>query len=191
VIFSNSSPGTRGPTIVMAASTTLDESMTHTPDTEQVSAPGWRRDARQKGVILLIEDDHGDQLLTCEALSESALAHQIVVVSDGEEALEYLNQTGRYSDGARAPRPDLILLDLNMPKINGRQLASKLKSDPRLQTIPIVVLSTSDYHDDVAHCYRTGVNSYVHKPTNYDDFVATINAVEHYWLRVVQPPPRP
>ena len=190
-MFSNSSPGTKGPTIVRAASTALDESMIHTPDTAEVSAAGWRRDARQKGVILLIEDDHGDQLLTCEALSESALAHQIVVVSDGEEALEYLNQTGRYSDGARAPRPDLILLDLNMPKINGRQLASKLKSDPRLQTIPIVVLSTSDYHDDVAHCYRTGVNSYVHKPTNYDDFVATINAVEHYWLRVVQPPPRP
>ncbi len=191
MIFSNSSPGTKGPTIAMAASAAVDESITQTPDTAVASAQGWRRDARQKGVILLIEDDHGDQLLTCEALSESALAHQIVVVSDGEEALEYLNQTGRYSDAAKAPRPDLIFLDLNMPKINGRQLASRLKSDPNLQTIPIVVLSTSDYHDDVAHCYKTGVNSYVHKPTNYDEFVATINAVEHYWLRVVQPPPRP
>jgi two-component system response regulator len=159
------------------------------PETGPVRARN--RDSRRKGVILLVEDDHGDQLLTCEALSESALAHQVVVVSDGEEALEYLNHTGRYSDAPGAPRPDLILLDLNMPKINGRQLATKLKSDPELQTIPIVVLSTSDYHDDVAHCYKTGVNSYVHKPTSYDDFVATINAVEHYWLRVVQPAPRP
>lgn len=186
--FSNSIQGTRGPTLVVAASAAVDESTIQTPDTEAASAPGWRRDARQKGVILLIEDDHGDQLLTCEALSESALAHQIVVVSDGEEALEYLHHTGRYGDAAKAPRPDLILLDLNMPKINGRQLAAKLKGDAELKTIPIVVLSTSDYHDDVAHCYKIGVNSYVHKPTNYDDFVATINAVEHYWLRVVQPP---
>jgi CheY-like chemotaxis protein len=174
----------------MAATATADESVGQGPDSEVSALPARRRQSRQKGVILLVEDDHGDQLLTCEALSESALAHQIVVVSDGEEALEYLNHTGRYADPAKAPRPDLILLDLNMPKINGRQLAARLKSDPALQTIPIVVLSTSDYHDDVAHCYKTGVNSYVHKPTNYDDFVATINAVEHYWLRVVQPPPR-
>jgi CheY-like chemotaxis protein len=158
---------------------------------EAGSATARKRDQRQKGVILLVEDDHGDQLLTCEALSESALAHKVVVVSDGEEALEYLTHTGRYGDAAAAPRPDLILLDLNMPKINGRQLAAKLKGDAELRTIPIVVLSTSDYHDDVAHCYKTGVNSYVHKPTSYDDFVATINAIEHYWLRVVQPAPRP
>lgn len=155
------------------------------------SSPARKQDARQRGVNLLVEDDHGDQLLTCEALSESALAHKVVVVSDGEEALEYLTHSGRYDNPAEAPRPDLILLDLNMPKINGRQLATRLKSDPDLQTIPLVVLSTSDYHDDVAHCYQTGVNSYVHKPTSYDDFVATINAVEHYWLRVVQPAPRP
>lgn len=153
------------------------------------SSPARQRDSRQRGVILLVEDDHGDQLLTCEALSESALAHRVVVVSDGEEALEYLKQTGRHSNAAEAPRPDLILLDLNMPRINGRQVAAKLKNDEELRTIPIVVLSTSDYHDDVAHCYKTGVNSYVHKPTSYDDFVATINAVEHYWLRVVEPAP--
>jgi two-component system response regulator len=174
----------------MAASTAVHDSIKRSPDGETVPAPEGRREAAKKGVILLIEDDHGDQLLTCEALSESALAHQIVVVSDGEEALEYLHRAGRFNDPAKAPRPDLILMDLNMPKINGRQLASRLKSEPELQSIPIVVLSTSDYQDDVAHCYKSGVNSYVHKPTNYDDFVATINAVEHYWLRIVQPPPR-
>lgn len=175
----------------MAANVIVAEHPTQAVDAEAKSAAKRRRDAEQRGVILLIEDDHGDQLLTCEALSESALAHKIVVVSDGEEALEYLAHSDRYADVMKSPRPDLILLDLNMPKINGRQLAAKLKADPELRTIPIVVLSTSDYHDDVAHCYKIGVNSYVHKPTNYDDFVATINAVEHYWLRVVQPPPRP
>jgi CheY-like chemotaxis protein len=175
----------------MAANVAVQENATKTPGSKTTLLPARRSDPSQKGVILLIEDDHGDQLLTCEALSESALAQKIVVVSDGEEALEYLSHTGRYSDASTALRPDLILLDLNMPKINGRQVAAKLKSDPNLQAIPIVVLSTSDYHDDVAQCYKIGVNSYVHKPTNYDDFVAAINAVEHYWLRVVQPPPRP
>lgn len=174
----------------MATSTTVETKSSQAHKVETDPAPAGRREPSRKGVILLIEDDHGDQLLTCEALSESALAQKIAVVSDGEEALEYLTRSGRYSEPSQAPRPDLILLDLNMPKINGRQLAARLKSDPQLQTIPIVVLSTSDYHDDVAHCYKIGVNSYVHKPTNYDDFVATINAVEHYWLRVVEPPPR-
>jgi CheY-like chemotaxis protein len=175
----------------MTEGVAVKERMLQDAEPQVASVLERKRDSRQRGVILLIEDDHGDQLLTCEALSESALARKVAVVSDGEEALEYLSHTGRYTDAAQAPRPDLILLDLNMPKINGRQLATKLKSDPALQTIPIVVLSTSDYHDDVTHCYKTGVNSYVHKPTSYDDFVATINAVEHYWLRVVQPAPQP
>ena len=173
----------------MAANVAMEEKVT-APNSEPGTVAARRSKPGQRGVILLVEDDHGDQLLTCEALSESALAQKIVVVSDGEEALEYLSRTGRYSE-ATTLRPDLILLDLNMPKINGRQLAAKLKSDPDFKTIPIVVLSTSDYHDDVSHCYKIGVNSYVHKPTNYNDFVATINAVEHYWLRVVQASPRP
>lgn len=191
MILSKNLPASKGQLVSMAASVMVDESVQRRPDAKARAASARRGDVRQRGVILLIEDDHGDQLLTCEALSESALAYKIAVVSDGEEALEYLNRTNRYSDSAQAPRPDLILLDLNMPRINGRQLAARLKADPEFASIPIVVLSTSDYHEDVAHCYKIGVNSYVHKPTNYDDFVAAINAVEHYWLRVVQPPPRP
>jgi two-component system response regulator len=175
----------------MSISSVIEESKPGRRDPQPKAARPSPEAGRQKGVILLVEDDHGDQLLTCEALSESALARKIAVVSDGEEALEYLHHRGRYEQPSAAPRPDLILLDLNMPKINGRQLAARLKADPELQTIPIVVLSTSDYHEDVAHCYRIGVNSYVHKPTNYDDFVAVINAVEHYWLRIAQPSPRP
>ena len=191
MILTKTSLGSRGQLAAMAASVVADEGARDVSGVETKSESARRHDSRQRGVILLIEDDHGDQLLTCEALSESALAYKIAVVSDGEEALEYLNRRGRYSDAALAPRPDLILLDLNMPKINGRQIAATLKSDAEFAAIPIVVLSTSDYHDDVAHCYKIGVNSYVHKPTNYDDFVAAINAVEHYWLRVVQPAPRP
>ncbi len=143
----------------------------------------------QRGVILLVEDDHGDQLLTCEALAESGLAEKVAVASDGEEALDYLRRLGKFSEASAAPRPDLILLDLNMPKINGRKLAGKLKRDPEFRTIPIVVLSTSDYHDDVAYCYSIGVNSYVHKPTDFDEYIAAINAIEHYWLRVVERSP--
>ena len=148
------------------------------------------REQPRRGVILLVEDDRGDQLLTQEALQESGRAQQVMVVSDGEEALQYLNRSGRYEDPSQAPRPDLILLDLNMPKVNGRQVAVRAKSDATLRGIPIVVLSTSDYPEDVAYCYHIGVNSYVHKPMDYTEFVRTIGAIERYWLQVAEPAPR-
>jgi CheY-like chemotaxis protein len=144
----------------------------------------------RRGVILLVEDDRGDLLLTQEALQESGMAQQVLIVSDGEEALQYLHRSGRYEDPSQAPRPDLILLDLNMPKINGRQVAARTKSDATLRGIPIVVLSTSDYPEDIAYCYHIGVNSYVHKPMDYSEFVRTIAAIERYWLQIVQPAPR-
>lgn len=146
------------------------------------------RDDERKGVILLVDDDRGDQLLTQEALGESAKARKVFVVSDGEEALRYLHRIGEYRDPSRAPRPDLILLDLNMPKVNGRQVAEQIKADPELKLIPLVVLSTSNHLDDVRYCYRTGVNAYVHKPTNFDDFVETVQAIEQHWLRIVELP---
>jgi CheY-like chemotaxis protein len=146
------------------------------------------RDDEKKGVILLVEDDRGDQLLTQEALGESAKARKVLVVSDGAEALKYLHRTGEYGDPARAPRPDLILLDLNMPRVNGRQVAEQIKADPELKLIPVVVLSTSNHPDDVRYCYRAGVNAYVHKPTNFGDFVETVQAIEQHWLRIVEAP---
>ncbi len=142
----------------------------------------------RRGIILLVEDDRGDQLLTQEALGESAKARKVLVVSDGEEALRYLRRAGEYRDPSRAPRPDLVLLDLNMPKVNGRQVAEQIKADPELKLIPVVVLSTSNHLDDVEYCYRVGVNAYVHKPTNFDDFVETVQAIEQHWLRIVESP---
>jgi CheY-like chemotaxis protein len=144
----------------------------------------------RRGVILLVEDDRGDQVLIQEALRESGGAPQVMVVSDGEEALQYLHRCGRYEHPSQAPRPDLILLDLNMPKLNGRQVAARAKSDATLRGIPIVVLSTSDYPEDVASCYYIGVNSYVHKPMGYTEFARTIGAIERYWLQVTEPAPR-
>lgn len=147
------------------------------------------RTEEKKSVILLVEDDRGDQLLTKEALGESSSMRKVLVVSDGAEALQYLRRKGEYQDPSRAPRPDLILLDLNMPKVNGRQVAEQIKADAELKLIPVVVLSTSNHPDDVRYCYRAGVNAYVHKPTNFDDFVETVQAIEQYWLRVVEKPP--
>jgi len=143
----------------------------------------------RKGVILLVEDDRGDQLLTQEALRDSGRPKQVFVVSDGEEALRYLRRRGNYENPSRSPRPDLVLLDLNMPRVNGRKVAMQAKADPDLKFIPIVVLSTSDYPEDIRYCYEVGVNSYVHKPTNFDDFVRAVGEIERYWLQVVEPPP--
>jgi CheY-like chemotaxis protein len=152
-----------------------------------LAEPG-SQDEEKRRIILLVEDDRGDQLLTQEALGESVKARKVLVVSDGEEALRYLRQSGEYSDPLRAPRPDLILLDLNMPKVNGRQVAEQVKADPDLKLIPVVVLSTSNHPDDVRYCYRAGVNAYVHKPTNFDDFVEAVQAIEQFWLRIVESP---
>ena len=138
-------------------------------------------------LILLVEDDEGDQLLTREALAETDSPLEAVMVSDGEEALDYLRRKGEHADAAR---PDLIVLDLNMPKINGQRLSEIVKQDPALRTIPIVILSTSDYEEDVAKGYHASVNSYVRKPTDFDEFVAVIGAIEHYWFHVVEPPPK-
>lgn len=146
------------------------------------------REEEKRRIILLVEDDRGDQLLTQEALGESARRRKLLVVSDGEEAMRYLRQVGEYGDPLRAPRPDLILLDLNMPRVNGRQVAEQIKADSDLKLIPVVVLSTSNHPDDVRYCYRVGVNAYVHKPTNFDDFVETVQAIEQYWLRIVEAP---
>ena len=163
------------------------------PATQSVVVEKTRHPSLQKGqtsrgkLVLLVEDDEGDQLLTREALAETNSLLDAVMVSDGDEALDYLWRKGKYGDAAH---PDLIVVDLNMPKVNGQRLSEIVKQDPALQTIPIVVLSTSDYEEDVAKCYQAGVNSYVHKPPDFDEFVAAIGAIEHYWFHVVEPPPR-
>ena len=142
-------------------------------------------------VILLVEDDYGDQILIQEALQATPTSKRVALVSDGEEAIEYLYRLGRYADPSTAPRPDLILLDLNMPRLGGKELAARLKADPELKSIPIVAFTTSGREEDVAYCYHIGVNSYVQKPTDFDRLQGVLQGIEQYWLEISQRAPCP
>jgi len=142
----------------------------------------------QPPTVLIVDDDPADQFLVQEAIKVANLQYNLRLVSDGDEALEYLHHRGRYADRYKAPRPDLILLDLNMPRFSGRQVAQAIKSDPTLKNIPIVVLTTSTQEEDVDDLYGMGVNSYMQKPLNFDDFTAALRDLSAYWLeRAVLP----
>lgn len=146
--------------------------------------------AGKPAVILLVEDDYGDQILIQEALQGFSTPKRIEIVADGEEALEYIYRLGRYREASVAPRPDLILLDLNMPRLGGKDVAAKLKADPQFRSIPMVAFTTSCREEDVAFCYSIGVNSYVQKPTAFDRLQEVLALVERYWLEVCQRAPR-
>ncbi len=137
--------------------------------------------------ILLVEDNPGDVLLTREAFREGRLAHRLSVAEDGEEAIRFLRREGRHSE---APRPDLILLDLNLPKKDGRELLAEVKDDPVLRQIPVIVLTTSDAEQDVWRAYKLHANCYLTKPVQMDDFLDKIRSLEEFWLTVVRLPPR-
>ena len=145
---------------------------------------------RSPAVILVAEDDLGDQILIRESLEASPIAKQIRMVADGEEALEYLHRSGRYAPPAEAARPDLILLDLNMPRLGGKEVLARLKADEDLKTIPVVAFTTSAREEDVMQCYGMGVNSYVQKPTDFDEFQTVLRSLQEYWLKVCLFPPR-
>jgi two-component system response regulator len=132
--------------------------------------------------ILVVDDDPADQFLVQEAMRTANLHYSLQLVSDGEEAIEYLYHRGRYAETRKAPRPDLILLDLNMPRMNGRQVARAIKSDPNFRAIPIVVLTTSRLDQDVDELYQAGVNSYIQKPANFDEFTEALRDLSAYWL---------
>lgn len=135
--------------------------------------------------ILLIEDNPGDVELTREALTESAVRSSINVVRDGESALAFLRRQGPY---AHAPRPDLILLDLNLPGLDGRAVLTAIKADPLLRAIPVVVLSSSEAEDDVTRAYELLANCYVAKPVSFGRFSEVIRAIEQFWFSVVKLP---
>jgi chemotaxis family two-component system response regulator Rcp1 len=138
--------------------------------------------------ILLVEDNPADVRLTQEALKEAANAlTRLHVASDGAEALDFLHRRGEY---AAAPRPDLMLLDLNLPRIDGRQVLAEVKADPDLRRIPVVVLTTSPSEDDILHAYDQHVNSYIRKPVDLDQFFDVLKAIDDYWLGSVSLPPR-
>ena len=138
-------------------------------------------------VILMADDDAEDCLLVKEAVEEAGFAHVLRFVADGEELLEYLKGEGRY-EAARTPRPDLILLDLNMPRRDGREALQQIKADPRLLDIPVVVLTTSASEDDVSFCYRNGASSFVSKPTSFRDWIDGLRILCSYWFDFVRLP---
>ena len=143
--------------------------------------------ARNPVRILVVDDDPGDVLMIEEALSESDVEKIIDVVSDGEEAMEFLRQEGRHTE---ASRPDMILLDLNMPRMDGRQVLGAVKSDADLRTIPIVVLTTSNADTDILGSYTLQANAYVTKPIDLDDFNDVVRRVDEFFGRIVVLPRR-
>lgn len=138
--------------------------------------------------ILLADDDADDRMMAADALAESRLANDLRFVEDGEELMDYLHRRGRFSDAADAPRPGLILLDLNMPRKDGREALSEIKSDPELRKIPVVVLTTSQAEEDIYRTYDLGVNSFITKPVMFESMVAVMKALGKYWFEIVELP---
>lgn len=135
--------------------------------------------------ILLVEDSPGDIRLTQEALKESKLKIDLQVVMDGVEAMDYLNQQGKYKD---LPRPDLILLDLNLPRKDGRQVLQEIKEDLKLRVIPVIVLTISKSEEDILRSYDLHANCYITKPLNLDKFLEIVKAIENFWFTIVTLP---
>lgn len=140
--------------------------------------------------ILLVEDDPGDIELTRRALDHGRIRNDLHVVNDGEQALDYLLRQGKFADPASSPRPDLILLDLNLPRVNGKQVLEKMKEHPELARIPTVALTTSQQEEDVLQSYDLGVNSFITKPVEMNHFIKVVQAMEEYWLQIVVAPRR-
>jgi two-component system response regulator len=137
--------------------------------------------------ILLVEDNPADVGLTREALQDAKVANNLHVVGDGVEAMAYLRQEGKY---AQAPLPDLILLDLNLPKKDGRGVLAEIKADDRLKHIPVVVLTTSKSDEDVYRAYNLHANCYICKPVDFDQFIKIVSSLEEFWFTMVKLPPR-
>ena len=139
--------------------------------------------------ILIAEDDPNDRLLTQEALAESHTVAELDFVGDGHELLQFLHRQGTYATRAGAPLPGIILLDLNMPRMDGRQALQKLKSDPVLRRIPVVVMTNSRDDEDISYTYQLGASSYILKPRGFDDLVTLMEELCRYWFRTVELPP--
>ncbi|HEY2565178.1 MAG TPA: response regulator [Acidimicrobiales bacterium] len=135
--------------------------------------------------VLLVEDDPGDVLMTREALVGSKLVHNLHVMDNGELAVDFLGRRGPYED---APRPDLILLDLNLPRLDGREVLARIKGDESLRQIPVVVLTTSDAEEDVLRSYDLHANAYVTKPVEFEAFIAVVRQIDDFFLSVVRLP---
>ena len=136
-------------------------------------------------VVLLVEDDPGDVLMIREAFDENKVRNELHVCSDGEDALTFLRQEGPHE---AAPRPDLVLLDLNLPRRDGREVLAEIKADDRLRTIPVVVLTTSEAEEDVLRSYALHANAYVTKPVDFDRFIDVVRQIDEFFVTVVKLP---
>jgi two-component system, chemotaxis family, response regulator Rcp1 len=136
--------------------------------------------------ILLVEDSPSDVLLTREALRDARIANDLSVARDGEEAMEYLRQEGDHAD---KPRPDIVILDLNLPRKDGREVLREIKGDDSLRRIPVVVLTTSSSDRDIGECYDSHANCFLTKPIDFEEFIDVVRSMEHFWISVVRLPP--
>jgi CheY-like chemotaxis protein len=141
-------------------------------------------------VILLADDDPDDRAFTIRALRQNRLANDVRTVEDGEELMDYLHRRGHYAGEGAAPRPDVILLDLNMPRKDGREALEEIKQDPQLRKIPVVVLTTSEAEQDILQTYDLGVNAFVTKPVTFEGLVNAIRVMSDFWFEIVRLPPQ-
>lgn len=138
--------------------------------------------------ILMADDDADDRLMTKDALEESRVLNDLYFVEDGEELLDYLYQRGKYAEPNAAPRPNIILLDLNMPRKDGREALREIKADPDLRRIPVVVMTTSKAEEDIYRSYDLGANSFITKPVTFERLVEMMRALGQYWIEFVELP---
>ncbi|MBI3608110.1 MAG: response regulator [Nitrospirae bacterium] len=143
----------------------------------------------QPVTILLVEDNLQDIEITRRAFAKGRVRNDLMVVRDGEEALDYLHHRGKFHDPATSPRPGMILLDLNLPKVGGLEVLQQIKQDDHLKTIPVIVLTVSQREEDVVRSYDLGVNTYIQKPVEFDSFMRVVNAVHEYWILIATLPP--
>ena len=139
--------------------------------------------------VLVVDDDLDECLLVREAMAESRLVNDLRFVHDGDELLDYLRHEGNYADPKLAPRPGLILLDLNMPHMDGREALQEVKADPQLRQIPIVILTSSQAEEDICRSYELGANAYVTRPVTFEALVSVLHDLGKYWIEIVQLPP--
>jgi len=137
--------------------------------------------------ILLVEDNPGDVRLTREALRGARVANELHVVGDGEEAIDFLRRRGVHAD---APRPDIVLLDLNLPRVEGGEVLAEIKADPQLAKIPIIVLTSSSAEADIQRAYGLHANCYISKPVDFTEFIGAVQSLEGFWLKIVRLPSR-
>lgn len=138
--------------------------------------------------ILLVEDSQHDVIIAHQALSRSPFKHRLWVARDGEEALDFLFRRAPYTDPQRAPRPDLVLLDLNLPKVNGFEVLRAVKNHPELRSLPVIMLSTSEREEDISTSYLLGANTFIAKPLEFDRFQSIVRVIYEYWVQIARLP---